>query len=369
MKKINNKSLFRGKLILQSVITISIVIALIILTTNCSDQQSQAGQFSMPPMPVEVATVTEQTLSDKFNAVGTIEAIEEVTIVSEIEGIITEIPFEEGTYVKRGNLIAKLDDSKYEAELNRTEALYSQSQASYKRIKNIVDQKAGTQQDLDDALASLKVAEANLKLAKTMFEKTEITAPFEGLIGSRKVSVGTFLRAGQPITELANLNELRVGFSSPEKYLAQLKRGAEVTLSTPVYPGHEVKGRIIAIEPILDSDTRTALITARVQNPGQKFRSGMSANVSVVLSERSKALTIPSEAVFANGNQSFVYVVNPDSTVAPVPVGLGLQLSKVVEVTNGLKQNMQVVTAGHQKLFPGAKVIPINNQVTTSKEQ
>lgn len=369
MKKIYNKSLFRGNLILQSVITVSIVIALLILTTNCSDQNSQAGQFSMPPMPVEVANVIEQTLSDKFNAVGTIEAIEEVTIVSEIEGIVTEIPFEEGSYVKRGDLIAKLDDSQYEAELIRAEAVYSQSKSTYNRIKNIVEQKAGTQQDLDDALASLKVAEANLKLAKTQFDKTEITAPFDGLIGSRKISIGTFLRAGQPITELANLNELRVGFSSPEKYLAQLKRGAEVTLSTPVYPGHEVKGKIIAIEPVLDSETRTALITARVQNPGQKFRSGMSANVSVVLSERPKALTIPSEAVFANGNQSFVYVVQPDSTVAPVPVGLGLQLSKVVEVINGLEQNMQVVTAGHQKLFPGAKVIPVTGQEVTSTLQ
>jgi membrane fusion protein (multidrug efflux system) len=369
MKKINNRNLFRGKIILQSVITVSIVIALMILTTNCSDQQSQAGQFSMPPMPVEVAVVTEQTLSDKFNAVGTIEAIEEVTVVSEIEGIVTEIPFEEGTYVKRGDLILKLDDSQYESELIRAEAVYSQSQSTYNRIKSIVDQKAGTQQDLDDALASLKVAEANLKLAKTMFDKTEITAPFDGLIGSRKISIGTFLRAGQPITEMANLSELRVSFSSPEKYLAQLKRGAEVTLSTPVYPGHEVKGRIIAIEPILDSETRTALITARVQNPGQKFRSGMSANISVVLSERPKALTIPSEAVWANGNQSFVYVVQPDSTVAPVPVGLGLQLTKVVEVTNGLEQNMQVVTAGHQKLFPGAKVIPVTSQEVTSANQ
>jgi membrane fusion protein (multidrug efflux system) len=222
MKKIYNKSLFRGNLILQSVITVSIVIALLILTTNCSDQNSQAGQFSMPPMPVEVANVIEQTLSDKFNAVGTIEAIEEVTIVSEIEGIVTEIPFEEGSYVKRGDLIAKLDDSQYEAELIRAEAVYSQSKSTYNRIKNIVEQKAGTQQDLDDALASLKVAEANLKLAKTQFDKTEITAPFDGLIGSRKISIGTFLRAGQPITELANLNELRVGFSSPEKYLPKL---------------------------------------------------------------------------------------------------------------------------------------------------
>ena len=172
----------------------------------------------MPPMPVEVAAVNEQKMSDTFTAIGTIEAMEEITVVSEIDGVITNIPFEEGSYVKRGQLITKLDDSQLEAELIRSEALFTQSQATYNRIKSIVDQKAGTPQDLDDALASLKVAEANLKLAKTRFEKTRIIAPFDGLIGSRKVSVGTFLRAGEPIAELANLNNLRVTFFERRPY-------------------------------------------------------------------------------------------------------------------------------------------------------
>jgi membrane fusion protein (multidrug efflux system) len=339
------------------------------LTTGCSDQNAGNGEFSMPPLPVEVAAVNVQKISDRFEAIGTIGAIEEVTVVSEIDGIITEIPFEEGTYVKRGQLITKLDDSQLEAELIRSEALFNQSQATYNRVKSIVDQKAGTPQDLDDALASLKVAEANLKLAKARFDKTRITAPFDGMIGSRKVSVGTFLRTGDAITMLANLNEIRVSFSAPERYLAKLIRGAEVILSTPVYPEHEVKGTIIAIEPVVEPETRTTQIIARVQNPGQKFRPGMSANVSVVLSERPDAVTVPNEAVFANGNQSFVYILNPDSTVAPAPVTLGLQLSDVVEVISGLEPGTKIVTAGHQKLFPGSKVIPVMNQdVTSTKE-
>jgi membrane fusion protein (multidrug efflux system) len=339
------------------------------LTTGCSDQNAGNGEFSMPPLPVEVAAVNVQKISDRFEAIGTIGAIEEVTVVSEIDGIITEIPFEEGTYVKRGQLITKLDDSQLEAELIRSEALFNQSQATYNRVKSIVDQKAGTPQDLDDALASLKVAEANLKLAKARFDKTRITAPFDGMIGSRKVSVGTFLRTGDAITMLANLNEIRVSFSAPERYLAKLIRGAEVILSTPVYPEHEVKGTIIAIEPVVEPETRTMQIIARVQNPGQKFRPGMSANVSVVLSERPDAVTVPNEAVFANGNQSFVYILNPDSTVAPAPVTLGLQLSDVVEVISGLEPGTKIVTAGHQKLFPGSKVIPVMNQdVTSTKE-
>ena len=355
------------KIIFQLTILGIISIMIIFFNINCSDQQAANGQFSMPPMPVEVAQVKEQSVADKFEAVGTIEAIEEIIVVSEIDAAVVNLPFEEGNLIKRGDLIAQLDDSQLAAEVSRTEALYIQSQATYNRVKSIVEQKAGTPQDLDDALASLKVAEANLKLAKARLDKTHIVAPFDGTVGSRKVSVGTFLRTGDAITELANLNEIRISFSAPELFLSQIKRGAEVLVSTPVYQGHEVKGKIIVIEPVLDSETRSARIVARVQNPGQKFRPGMSANASVILSERPEALIIPTEAVFANGNQSFVYIVKPDSTVAPTPVILGLQLSDVVEVVEGLEKGMQIVTAGHQKLFPGAKVMPVNTQVSSKQ--
>lgn len=360
-KRIKKNQIKHIKMV-KCILTAIIFSLMIILNVNCSNEKAGNGQFSMPPMPVEVAVVNEQKMADKFEAVGSIEAIEEVTIVSEIDGVITEIPFEEGSFIKRGELITKLDDSQLEAELIRAEALYNQSQSTYNRTKTIVDQKAGTPQDLDDALASLKVAEANLKLAKTRFNKTMIVAPFNGMIGSRKVSVGTFLRAGDAITELANLNEIRVRFSAPEKYLSQLKRGAEVTVSTTVYPGHEVKGKIIAIEPVLDPETRAAVITAKVPNPEQKFRPGMSANISAVLSERMNALTIPNESVFASGNQSFVFIVNQDSTVQRVPVTLGLQLADVVEITSGLNADTKVIRTGHQKLFDGAKVMPINSK-------
>lgn len=344
-----------------------ILIPASLLNINCSDQATGgAGGFAMPPMPVEVAQVNQQNISDMFEGVGSIEAIEKITVVSEIDGTIISLPFQEGTHVRKGQLIAQLDDSQLSAEVNRTEALYTQSQSVYNRVKTVVEQKAGTPQDLDDALASLKVAEANVKLANARLSKSRIVAPFDGMIGSRRISVGSYLRPGEIITELANLDEIRITFSAPEKFLAQLKRGAEVTVSSPVYPDHKVKGKIIAIEPVVDPDTRTARVVARVQNPGQKFRPGMSANVSVVLKERPEALTIPNEAIFATGNQSFVFVVNQDSTVKQVPIKTGLQLADVVEVVDGLKQGMMVIQAGHQKVFEGAKVMPVNTKQQSS---
>jgi len=317
------------------------------------------GKFSMPPMPVEVSPVITQKVEDRFDAVGTIEATEAITVVGEIDASVKELPFREGGFLPRGTVIALLDDSQLSAELARAQALRAQSKATFDRVKAVVDQGAGAPQDLDDAAAALKVADANLAVARARFEKTRIVAPFGGIIGSRRVSVGTFLRQGQPIADFANIDEIRVIFSAPERFLSRLSVDAAVTVSGAAYSGESLRGKIAVIEPVIDPVTRSARVVARVQNIGRKFRPGMSANVSAVLSVRPNALTVPNEAVFGSGNQSFVFIVQPDSTVTRVPLTLGIRLPDVVEVVDGLKPGMTVVRAGHQKLFDGSKVMPM----------
>lgn len=317
------------------------------------------GGFRPPPMPVEISVVVQERVSDRFEAVGTVEASEAITVVSEIDGVVTRLPFHEGSAIVRGGLIAQLDDAQLRAEVERAEALRDQNLSTFNRVKAVVDQGAGAPQDLDDAAAALKVAEANLALAKSRLSKTRIVAPFSGVLGDRRVSPGAFIRAGQAITNLAKLDELRVNFSAPERYLGQLRRGSEVNISTPAYPGYVIRGRIDVVDPVLDPNTRSARIVARMRNPGGKLRPGMSANVSAVLSQRQNALTIPSEAIFSEGDQSFAYVVKKDSTVTRSALVLGTRLSDAVEVVKGLEPGMTVVRTGHQKLFEGAKVIPV----------
>jgi membrane fusion protein (multidrug efflux system) len=343
---------------LMRVIVISAVL-FSLSSISCSDDQGSGQQFSMPSMPAEVVSVKMRKMTDTFEAVGTIEAIEEITVVSEIDAVIKSLPFKEGSFIRKGELIAQLDDAQLTAEYARTEALYVQSEANYNRIKILADKDLSSTQELDDASAALKVAKANLEFTKARLSKTKILVPFDGIIGTRKVNVGDFIRAGQEITQLANLNHLRVLFSVPERYLGELKTNSPIVIYSSVYPGYEVEGKIIAIEPILNSETRNVNVVGYLKNPGHKFRSGMSANIIVALSERPNALIIPNQAVFASGDQSFVYVVQEDSSVSQVPVTLGLQLSDVVEVVDGLQNGMQVVQAGHQKLFPGAKIIPV----------
>ncbi len=337
-----------------------ILMALMTSAGGCGQDADQAGGgFQRPPTPVEAAQVTNRTVTDRFTTVGTIEAEEAITVTSEIDGIMTDIPFREGGRLERGDLIARLDDAQLKAETLRARALKDQRQAAWERVKSVVDQGAGTPQDLDDAVAALKVAEANLALAETRLAKTFITAPFSGLAGKRQVSRGAFLRAGAAITDLARIDQLRVTFAVPERLLGSMHVGAEVTLQTTAFPDNALTGTIDVIEPQLDPLTRNVGIVARVANPDELLRPGMSATVTTVLQDRAEALTVPTAAVFVEGGQAYVYVIKADSVVTRTPVSLGTRLIDVVEVSEGLEQGQQVVQAGHQKLYEGAKVAPM----------
>jgi membrane fusion protein (multidrug efflux system) len=316
----------------------------------------------MPPTAVEVAPVVVGDIADVFETVGGIEAGEAITVVSEIDAAVVSMPFREGDRVAKGALLAQLDDAELAADLARAEAQRDQAQTMADRVKSVVEQGAGAPQDWDDAKAGLEVAEANAALARARLAKTRITAPFSGVVGAREVSPGAFLRAGQRITELAQLDELKVVFAVPERYTSDLKRGREVTVSTTAYPGYELTGKIDVVDPNLDPATRSVRVIARVKNPEQRFLPGMSANVRSVLAARESALTIPSEAVFAEGAEFLAYKVQPDSTVARAPIKLGIRLAGSVEVVEGLAAGDLVVRAGHQKLFPGAKIFAVNSQ-------
>ncbi|MDX2473024.1 MAG: efflux RND transporter periplasmic adaptor subunit [Candidatus Krumholzibacteria bacterium] len=339
--------------------TVVFALCLAALLAGCSQETEPAGGgFQRPPTPVEAALVTGSAVTDKFTTVGTIEASESITVTSEIDGIVTTIPFREGGRLAAGDVIARLDDDQLKAEALRARALKDQRQSAWERVKSIVDQGAGAPQDLDDAVAALKVAEANLALAETRLAKTRITAPFKGLAGKRHVSRGAFLRAGDSITDLVQIDKLRVTFAVPERLLASMHVGAKVSVRTTAYPDRELSGLIDVIEPQLDPVSRNVGIVALVDNPDELLRPGMSATITVVLQERPRALTVPSAAVFVEGGQAFVYVIKPDSVVTRTPVTLGTRLADVVEVTEGVSDGQQVVRAGHQKLYEGAKVAP-----------
>lgn len=334
-----------------------LALSLVALLGGCGG--GQGGGFQMPPVPVEVADVVSQKVTDRFHAVGTIEANETVKMVTEINAVVRSLPFNEGQTVAAGALIARLEDSDLKAEAARAQALRDQARTNHQRVKMLFDQQAASQQELDDTGSALKVAEANDVLADTRLAKTQLRSPLTGVVGRRLVSPGAYLSVGQLITEVASVDVMKISFSAPERYLPELRRGAPVQITTTAYPGAIFTGTISVVDPILDRVTRTVQVVARIPNRGRKLRPGMSADVTATLGERPNALTVPDEAIFAEGDQNFVYVVKPDSNiVARQAVVLGTRDSMRAEITSGLKAGDRVVSAGYQKLYEGARVMP-----------
>lgn len=317
------------------------------------------GGFQMPPMPVEVAEVQPQHMRQQFRALGSIEADESIEVTSEESGVVKALPFKEGGWVTEGALLARLDDREARAAAERTQAQREQAESNARRAETLAQQQVISTSELDDVRSALKVAKANDSEAQTRLAKTHIRAPWAGLVGRRRVSPGAYVRPGDVITEVARVTQVKVRFSAPERYASELRAGVPVEIAAPAFPDEPFAGRLSVVDPIVDAQTRTIQLTALVQNPGRKLKPGMSANVAVTLAERPDALVVPDEAVFAEGAQNFVYVVKPDSTVARTPVSLGLRDSSRVEVAHGLTAGQRVVTAGHQKIFEGAHVMPI----------
>jgi membrane fusion protein (multidrug efflux system) len=235
------------------------------------------------------------------------------------------------------------------------------ARTNHERVKQIFDQQAASQQELDDAAAALKVADANAAVARTRLEKTRIRSPLTGVAGRRLVSPGTYLAVGTEITQVASIGRVKVGFSAPERYVGQLRRRAAVTVTSSAYPGQEFEGDIGVVDPILDATSHTVQMVAHIRNRSGQLRPGMSADVTASLGERDQALTVPDEAIFSEGDQSFVYVVKADSTVTRQAVVLGSRDSTKAEVRQGLKAGDRVVKAGYQKLYEGAKVMPVGS--------
>ncbi len=339
---------------------LALAFALAVLPSCSGKAGGQAG-FQMPPTPVEIASVTPTTVSDQFRALGSIDSDEQIDVVAEISAKVLELPFAEGQAVRTGQVLVRLDDSEIRAQALRAEAERDRARSDYERAKQLFDRNAISAKELEDASVDLRVAEADEQVARARLDKTVIRAPFAGLVGRRRISTGAYVSVGQQLTELARVDRMRVTFAAPERYMGDLRVGVPVSLHTPAYPGVTFRGRLSVVDPIVDPEARTVQLVASVPNEGRRLRPGMSADVSVTIAQRTGALMVPDEAVFAEGNQDFVYVVQEDSTVARAAIRLGTRDSARVEVLGGLDAGARVVRAGHQKLYDGARILPVSS--------
>lgn len=336
----------------------------------------QAGaSFVAPPETVTSAKVEPLDWEATRSAVGTVLALRAVTLGSEMSGIVRDIRFENGAWVKKGQVLVELDASSEAAQLMGAEAEAVLARSTRARIQKLHEQGANTPSDLESAEARAVQAEATVANLRVLIGKKSIRAPFDGRVGIRQVELGQIVSPGSPIASLHSMTPALVEFLLPQQVLAEVKSGQKVRVHVDVFPGETWAGELTTINPEVESSSRNVRMRATVPNEDGRLMPGMFASVEVVAGERRPVVAIPSTSVIFAPYGDSVYVLDEAKDAAGKPglvarqrfVRLGERRGDFVAVTSGLNAGESVASSGVFKLRNGAAVV-INNALAPPVE-
>ncbi|MBK1700978.1 efflux RND transporter periplasmic adaptor subunit [Thiococcus pfennigii] len=323
--------------------------------------QDEIAQFSQPrPAATVSATEVRRTSwTPRLHAVGSIAAVQGVMVNNEVPGQVSEILFESGAMVRRGDLLLQLDDAVDQADL--AGLLADQELAEIRRDRNarLLKSRAVSQEDFDEISATLEKAQALVAAKQASIAKKAIRAPFDGQLGIRLVNLGQYLPAGSAIVPLQALDPVYVDFSLPERRIAEVAVGQTVEIQVAAYPERTFTGNIQAINPSVDAGSRNLQIRAELANPERLLRPGMFAEVATLLPTRDDVLTLPRQTiVFNTYGDSVLMIQERDgaNVVQRRQIRTGAVRGEEVEVLEGLAAGDRVVLAGQVKLTNGQAV-------------
>ena len=328
-------------------------------------QQFVAHSPKPPPATIADTEVKAESWTPYLYSVGSLVATQGIAVTNEVPGQVKSINFQSGQQVKEGEVLLELDDSVDRAQLDGARAEQRLAEIRFGRARDLLQKKAISKADYDEARANLDNAKAQVTSQLELVRKKQIKAPFSGLLGIRQVDVGEYLSPGSPIVPLQALDPVYVDYSLPEQQLGQLSVGQTLTLSVKSYPGRVFQGRITAINPGIDPATRNVRIRGTLDNPDHALRPGMFAEVQTHLPMREGILTVPRTAITYAPYGDSVFVIpdhNGGLVVERVQVQTGEVRGDRVEITKGLKVGQRIVRAGQVKLRNG-QAVRIDNSV------
>ncbi len=339
------------------IIGIVIVVLIILAIPKLKSDESKPGGRGFGasgPLPVKAHITKYQALDNKVLTTGTVLANEEVDLKSEVNGKITKILFREGSYVKEGDLLVKINDADLQAQLQSAKSRLELQKDTEYRQKQLLEKEAISQEDYDMTANQLQVNEAEVELIKAQIAKTEIRAPFSGIIGLKNVSEGSFVTNSMIIASLQNINPIKIDFSIPERYSSMVDVGDEINFTITGSDKNYV-GKVYAIEPKIDPVTRTLKLRALCPNTGREILPGSFANIQLVLKKIENAILIPSEALIPDikGQKVFIY---RSGKATPQQVGTGIRTDINVQLTSGVAEGDTIITSGMLQLRPGVPV-------------
>lgn len=337
-----------------------ILTILLVSLFACKKEQSATPDKSSanagPPkaMKVNGIIVHDEFTSGRLSTTGSILPNEEVDIKSEVSGKITGIYFKEGTYVKQGQVLVKLDDDDLQAQLNKLRIEIRLAEQKEKRQKQLLEASAVSQEEYDITETNVSLLKANEKILITSIEKTRVSAPFSGVIGLKNVSPGAIINPATTIASLQNTQPLKVEFSIPEKYNDLVAPGKTIEFRLANSDATH-QATVYAKEPRVDQSTRTTRVRANFSNPGGKVVPGAFAEISISVGEKSKVKMIPTMAYIPDISGAKV-MVKREGKATSIPVKAGTRTETEIQILEGLNDGDTVITSGILQLKPGNPV-------------
>ncbi|MES2310460.1 MAG: efflux RND transporter periplasmic adaptor subunit [Verrucomicrobiota bacterium] len=359
-------------------ITLTIVVLVILAIGYAKYKQvqtamAQFAHFAPPAQTITTFQVKSETWHSELSAIGTFYAVQGVTISSEEAGKIVKINFESGQEVKQGDVLVQLDTSVEEAQLNASHAMRDLAQTTHERTSKLLKEQAVTTSEFDEAQAKLKQTEAEVSTLEATIRHKTISAPFTGRLGIRLAQLGQFISPGTPLVNLQTLHPIYLNFSLPQNSVSQIKVGQNVTVTVDPYPGKRIEGKLSAIQPEIDPQTRNLNLQATFTNDDETLLPGMFGNVHLELNLNTKALVIPQTCIQYAPYGDAVYIIEKSpNAAADAPlvarqqfVKLGVTQGDWVQVLEGLQEGQEIATTGVFKLRQGSTVVINNTSMPT----
>ena len=390
-------------------LALGILLLLALLSAFCAGGGGEEEGGGEPPVAsVTAAPAQALTWADRLTAVGTVAAVQGVDVTSPIDGIVVSIDFANGGNTGAGRTLVRLDTTTERAQQAALAAQAEQARLAYDRARRLIERGAVAQAEVEQRRAEWQALVAQVREIGTIIEKKRVDAPFAGTLGIRQVSLGQYVSPGTPIVSLQQLSPVFVNFPLPERSFTRIREGQEVTLTSEAFGNRSFTGRVTAIDPDLQADTRAVQVQATVPNADRALRPGMFADITVNLPGSRQVVAVPTTAITRNSYGDLVYVVHrltpqeqqqmraeaekeaeaqgggflsglfgggdekqaagggeqggeqgqppPQVVARAVFVEVGESRGLLTEITKGLEPGMQVVTAGQLKLENDAPI-------------
>jgi membrane fusion protein (multidrug efflux system) len=343
--------------------------ALLVLVAGCGRPGAAGGPSGVQQkQPVEVVTVSRRDLVERLALVGSLAANESAQIRAELSGQVRAVMFHEGERVAKGQVLLKIDDAELLAQTAQSEARFRLAELNLKRSENLTEARSLSQAEADRVRSEFAAAEADLRLLRVRLAKSEVKAPFDGIVGARTISPGDYVTAATVITTLDDFSRLKIDFQVPERYVERIGPGSRFSVRAQA-PSGEVRttGEVYFTSSVIDRATRSTQVKGYLAGGEAGLKPGMFVNIEITLQVHSGVLTVPEGAILTTPSGHQVIAVREqggEKVAAFVPVQLGLRETGLVEVApleeGALSEHDMIVASGVGALilYPGIKLTP-----------